>query len=125
MTAALRCAFLALVLLAAGCQQPAARVETLPPSGDWDALVDAYIEATFQAMPPLGVRAGRHEFDGRMPPLTRESFEESARRLKQFRDRARAFDPAALDRHRRFEREYLLAEITSELFWLEVDERQY
>ena len=118
-----------LVLLAACTHQlrtPGPTVDAPPPRlSSWDALVDAFIDASFEAIPPLGVRAGRHEFDGRLPPLTRESFRQQAESLRAFRERAKAFDTASLDAHQRFEREYLLSEIDGELWWLEVGERPY
>jgi len=101
-----RCAAAAFLLLAAACQQAA--VKATP---GWDALVDEYIEASFAALPPLGVRAGRHEFDGLLPPLTRESFRRNAERMHAFRERAQAFDAASLDARQRFERDYLVAEL--------------
>src|SRR5712691_4637682 len=121
MKVALRCAAAALVFLAAACQQQPVRTT----AAGWDALVDDYIEATFAALPPLAVRAGRHEFDGLLPALTRESFRRNAERLHAFRERASAFDAGSLDKRQRFERDYLIAEIDSALFWLEVGENQY
>ncbi len=129
MTVVLRCAAAALILFAAACQQPVRTTAALayPPGSSpaWDALVDEYIEASFAATPPAAVRAGRHEFDGVLPPLTPESFRRNAERQHAFRERAQAFDVATLDKRQRFERAYLVAEIDSALFWIEVGENQY
>src|SRR5437763_1259822 len=77
-------------------------LEAPPRSSGWDALVDDFIENSFAAVPPRGVRAGRHEFDGQLPALTPESFRRQSERLHAFRERARAFDAASLDQPRRF-----------------------
>ena len=119
------CAF-----LAAGCQQtlpsPVPTLDVPPPAlSSWDGLVDEYIETLFADNPPAGVRAGRHEFDGRLPAFTPESIRAHAARLHALRDRARAFDVAALDKRQRFEREYLMAQITGELFWIEAAETPF
>jgi uncharacterized protein (DUF885 family) len=120
MNVLVRSAALASLILAAACQQPPAKT-----TSGWDALIGDYIEASFAANPPAGVRAGRHEFDGQLPPLTRESFRRRADELRAFRERAKAFDAASLDKAQRFEREYLIAEIGSALFWLEDAENPY
>ena len=127
MKPAIRPLALALVFAAAGCSQPlhvAGPTLNVPPpamsSPKWGSLVDEYIEGNFAYNPSSAVRAGRHEFDGQLPALTAESFRRNGERLRELRDRARAFDTAGLDANQRFEREYLIAQITSDLFWLEV-----
>ena len=119
-----------LALLAAGCQQTirtsAPTLNVPPPAlSSWDAVVDDYIETSFADNPPAGVRAGRHEFDGRLPAFTPESIRAHIGRLHALRDRARAFDAATLDKPQRFERDYLVAQVTGELFWLEVAETPF
>jgi uncharacterized protein (DUF885 family) len=106
---------LALSLLLSACQ-------SAPPSpapNPWDAFVDQFIEADFAEQPQRAVRAGRHEFDGQLPELTAASFERRIKRLHESRDRARAFDAATLTEAQRFERDYLVAVIDEQLFWLE------
>ena len=122
---------LAFVLAAAGCTQPlhvAGPTLNVPPpaaSPAWGDLVDEYIEGNFAFNPATAVRAGRHEFDGQLAAFTRESFRRDAERLHELRERARAFDATGLDANQRFEREYLVAQITNDLFWLEVAENPY
>jgi uncharacterized protein (DUF885 family) len=88
----------------------------------WDAFVEDYITATFTVRPDRGVSAGRHEFDGKLPDWSPEGLAANSRMLREHRDRARAFDPDSLDERRRFEREYLLAQVGGALFWLETAE---
>lgn len=99
--------------LLAGCQELPAR------TGSWDAFVDAFVEADFAERPGRAVYLGRHEYDGRLPELTPESFARRAARLHAARGAALGFDAAALTQAQRFERDYLVAVIDGEIFWLE------
>ncbi|HET9579852.1 MAG TPA: DUF885 domain-containing protein [Usitatibacter sp.] len=109
----MRIAFLIVVAagLLAGCQQLSARTDA------WDAFVDEFIEADFAEQPQRAVRMGRHEYDGRLPDLAPAAFAHRAARLHAARDRAGAFP--SLTEAQRFERDYLVAAIDGELFWLE------
>ncbi len=107
----------AAALCAAACSQLPAQ------HSSWNKFVDEFIEADFAANPTAGVRAGRHEFDGRLPELSPESFKRNVARVHSFRDRASAF--ALDDRRERFERDYLVAHIDDSLFWLETMESPY
>jgi hypothetical protein len=98
--------FLALLLLVSG-----ARAETTDMPEQWDAYVNDFIESYFAAHPDAAVRAGRHEFDGKLPDWSRAGHEREDARLRGERERALAFDPALLDEHRRFERDYVTAVI--------------
>jgi hypothetical protein len=103
---------------ATSAQAPAAR----PSPSPWDAFVADHLEAWFQANPDAAVRAGRHEFDGRIPDYSPDAIAAEVRRLKAARNRALAFTPAQLDERQRFERDYVVARIDGELFWLETAE---
>src|SRR5436853_531771 len=85
----------------------------------WDSLVRSFVERYFEAHPTFGAGAGRHEFDGRLPDWSPGAFEHEVAQLREDRRRALAFDPAALDEPRRFERELLVAVTDADLFWLE------
>jgi hypothetical protein len=121
-------ASLALVCaLGAGCAGGAPKRSTPAPAATpdasalsrWDALVHDYIEQAFVDSPGMAVNAGRHEFDGKVPDLTRAGIAAMVSHLKKARDAARAFAPESLDDTRRFERDYLLSVVDGELFWLE------
>src|SRR5438128_926917 len=121
-----RALILLFAILAAGCQQPAKTtplVEARAPSSTaWRAFVDEYLEAYFASAPTMAARAGRHDFDGRLPDLSREGLRRTTAMLHDFRARAQAFDAASLDSRQRFERDYLVAEIDDRLFWFEAIE---
>ncbi len=109
-----------LLLLVSGCQQTTPRA--LPDSAGaaaWDDYVAALLESEFEADPPTAVWAGRHEFDGRLPDLSRAGIDNEIRRLRMQRDRALRFRDEDLDEARRFERDYVAARLDGNLFWLE------
>lgn len=85
----------------------------------WDAYTNDFIEATFKAQPQHAVWAGRHEFDGRLPDWSASGIEKEIRRLHAARKRAAAFRDAQLSDKQRFERDYIVAVIDDDLFWLE------
>jgi hypothetical protein len=83
----------------------------------WEDYANAFVEATFAARPYFAVWAGRHEFDGRMPDLSKRAIRREVARLRAARKQALAFDGARLSENERFERDYLVAFIDGELFW--------
>lgn len=89
------------------------------PDRDWDAFRDRFMEAYFQDRPEFATYAGRHEFDGRLPDWSEAGLRSSIAQLHGFRDQASAIDTTNLDAPRRFERDYLVAQIDKDLFWLE------
>lgn len=130
---------LILTLLLAGCQQDAppattdshdqAAAETSPASepvdaststnAAWQQFVHDYIEASLAAHPAWAVYQGRHEFDGQMPDWSRSGIMAEIARLKQARTAAREFSDAALNEREQFQREYFIARIDHDLFWME------
>src|SRR5262245_57449137 len=83
-------AMLLLACTSAFAQAPA-------PSAAWDAYVRRFIETQFAANPVFAVYMGRHEFDGRLPDLSKAALERNVATLEQARKDAGAFDPATLD----------------------------
>ena len=47
------------------------RASAVQVAAEWPAFVESFIEARFKADPYFAVQAGRHEFDGKMPDLSR------------------------------------------------------
>ncbi len=114
---------LALIFTASGCQQStqqtAPQASPTPNTAQWDAYVNEFLNNYFTAHPDAGVLAGRHEFDGKLPDWTDEGIKREIARLHSERDRAMKFDAATLDERQRFERDYLVAQIDKDLFWIE------
>jgi hypothetical protein len=66
----------------------------------------------------FAVEAGRHEFDGQMPDLSAAGIRKEVARLEKCRRQVLAFDEAPLNAQQRFERDYLLNVIDTDLYWL-------
>ncbi|UCH63532.1 MAG: DUF885 domain-containing protein [Fidelibacterota bacterium] len=99
-----------MLAMSTGCQQG---------SRDWGRFVDNFIEGYFEANPTAAVYAGRHEYDGQLPDFSAEGLAQSSDWLKAQRERALGFETESLSEAQRFERDYMLAAIDGQLFWLE------
>src|ERR1051326_2627096 len=88
-------------------------------SKDWDAFITSYLDSTYAADPVTAVNLGLHQYDGRLADLSDAGLKKEIARLHAARDRAAAFDTAGLDDARRFDREYLIAILNGNLFWME------
>lgn len=85
---------------------------------DWRAHLLRFEDGYFAANPSFAVSQGRHEYDGQLPDWSAAAIRQNIVWLEAQRTRTAAFRPAALDEAQRFEREYLLARIDVDLFWL-------
>src|SRR5467141_380496 len=66
-------------------------------SAEWDSYVDDFLEAWFVAHPDFAVRAGRHEFDGKLPDWSADGFANEIKRLHAEKDKVNGFDSDRLD----------------------------
>ncbi|HMN45271.1 MAG TPA: DUF885 domain-containing protein [Povalibacter sp.] len=89
----------------------------------WSSFVDRVIEQSFVLSPPFAVSAGRHEFDGQLPDWSAAGFARELELLEKSRDEAAGFGDAALSAEQRFQRDYVIAVLDREIFWLR-DARQ-
>ncbi len=116
------CAF-ALLLVSFACQQTnqPTNQSTMNAidSKAWDSHVSEFIEAYFVAHPDFAVRAGRHEFDGKLPDWSAEGLAREARRLHAEKDHLASFGDSELNDRQRFERDYIAGIVDGDLFWLE------
>ncbi|HET8690946.1 MAG TPA: DUF885 domain-containing protein [Steroidobacteraceae bacterium] len=113
----MRTAFAAVLLsalLAACGQKPAPAAES-----GWPAFVQQFVDDFLAAHPTMAFAAGRKEYAGQLPDWSREGIAAEIARLKGIAEKARAFDDAGLTDDQRFERDYLLAVVDRNLFWLE------
>jgi len=90
-----------------------------PRPEQWDAHVQGFLDDYFRANPTFAVYQGKHEYDGQFPDWSAAGVQAEIARLHRERDRASAFDLSKLDERRRFQRDYLLAIVDRDLFWLE------
>jgi hypothetical protein len=115
-------AVFAFLLASISCQRGN---ETTQPTIDvtdteaWDSYVNELLEAYFKAHPDFAVRAGRHEFDGKLPDWSAEGFAREAKRLHTAKERVASFPELTLSPRQRFEREYIASVIDADLFWIE------
>jgi hypothetical protein len=88
-------------------------------SQQWNKLAAGFIQRYLVAQPFFAAQAGRHEFDGQLPDLSNHGIRREIARLHDERDQIAAVDPKTLEPRERFDREYLLAVVDRDLFWLE------
>ena len=108
-------------LVGCGQQQPAANAPKGPSlaSQEWDKLTASFIQSYFDAQPFFAAQSGRHEYDGQLPDLSNHGIRREISRLHDERDQIAAVDPKTLEPRERFDREYLLAVVDKDLFWIE------
>ncbi|MEO6800934.1 MAG: DUF885 domain-containing protein [Rhodanobacter sp.] len=130
-------------LLLAGCSSgasgpvPAATAPTPAPaasaspvaSADQGAAlasaVDTFINGAFEHNPVFAASAGKHEFDGKLPDYSAAGLKATVDWLHAQRERFGAFSDDELDAQGRFRRDYVLAVIDGQLFWLEDSRAPY
>jgi hypothetical protein len=118
---------LALALLVAlpGCDrtpEPAAAPAAAQPAAAGAALqtaVDEFMAGWFERNPVQAANAGKHDYDGKLPDWSPEGLAANLAWMKSQRDKFAAIDAAGLDEQGRFRREYVLAVIDGQVFWLE------
>jgi hypothetical protein len=89
------------------------------PGEDWQRFANGFIETYFEANPLFAVYQGRHEYDGRFPDWSEAGLRRWTSRLHQLRDSAAAFRIDSSNQSRQLERDYLIAVIDRDLFWIE------
>ncbi len=119
-----------LIAFIAGCSKEPARPAATPPHAaaidtSWPGFVDRFIEARMQADPYFAVNAGRHEFDGKMPDLSRSAIDADLAQTRKLLAELEAFDPAKLDAQQKFEREVLHWVMDAQIFWITSAEQPY
>ena len=127
-------ALLACLAVLAACQRGTPPAATGAPAGTpvgaaaaaaWSVFIDEYLEAYFKAHPHYAAGLGRHEFDGLLPDWSAAGIRAEIARLKTLRARATALPATRLDAAQRFERDYLLARIDRDVFWVELAEEPF
>ncbi|HEY0747388.1 MAG TPA: DUF885 family protein, partial [Steroidobacteraceae bacterium] len=88
-------------------------------SAAWLKVANHFVEDYMQAQPSFAAQSGRHEFDGQLPDLSAHGIKREMARLHDEREQISAVDPKTLEPRDRFDREYLLAVVDKDLFWIE------
>ncbi|MEO8998869.1 MAG: DUF885 domain-containing protein [Rhodanobacter sp.] len=81
--------------------------------------VDNFLSGYFEHYPVFAANAGKHEFDGKLPDYSANGLKADADWLHAQRNSFAAFADDQLDAQDRFQRDYVLAVIDGQLFWLE------
>ena len=82
----------------------------------WDGFVRKLLEEYFEQFPTFGASVGRHDFDGRLPDWSPQSLADKVEWLRARRREALSF--SGLDARRTLERDHLVVQLDSDLFWL-------
>ena len=108
-------------LTGCGQQPPAAGAPKgpSPASQQWEKLTASFIQSYFDAQPFFAAQSGKHQYDGQLPDLSNHGIRREIARLHDQRDQISAVDPQTLQPRERFDREYLLAVVDRDLFWME------
>lgn len=118
-----------LIVLAGGCEAtpapPIGSAAHTAGSAEWTHQLRQFEEGYFALNPPFAVTQGRHDYDGRLPDWSAAGIRSTARWLHAQRTQAEAFDQNTLSVEQRFERQYLLSRIDTDLFWLEEAEQPF
>ncbi len=83
------------------------------------SAVDTFLAGMFEHSPVFAANAGKHEFDGRLPDYSPAGLKATADWLHGQRQVFSTFTDDRLDAQERFQRDYVLAVIDGQLFWLE------
>lgn len=106
-----------LVIALAACSQGGSGASA---SGNdrWVKYVADFTESYFKAHQDFAVNAGRHEFDGQMPATSAAGIAAEIERLRDERRKAVGFFESNLSAEERLQRDYVVAVIDRDLFWL-------
>jgi hypothetical protein len=106
-----------------GCgQKPPSSAAPKGPSlasQEWNKVTSAFIQSYFDSRPFFAAQSGRHEYDGQLPDVSNHGLRREIARLHDERKQIDAVDPKTLEPRERFDRDYLLAVVDRDLFWLE------
>ena len=92
------------------------------PASDSAALasaVDSFLTGMFEHNPVFAANAGKHAFDGQLPDYSPDGLKATGDWLHAQQNTFAAFADNKLDAQGRFQRDYVLALIDGQLFWLE------
>ena len=96
----------------------AAKSTGIDTASDWGKFVDTFLTGYFPRNPDFAVYQGRHEFDGKLPDWSEAGLADQVAFLEKTLADAEAMDATKLSAEQKFERDYLMAVVRGELFWL-------
>lgn len=116
-----------LAVLAGGCATTPEPSSPAPAasSAEWTKYVNDFENGYFTRNPTFAVQQGRHEYDGKLPDWSAAGIRADVQWLHDQHDQAERFDEKTLSTEQRFERQYLLTRIDTDLFWAEEAEQPF
>ena len=114
--------YLVVVLLLLTGQPP---LSAKPKQPAWDVFAGQFIESYLKMHPPFAANAGRHEFNGRLPDWSPAGLSKQKQWLESEGQLAIQYPDSELKASERFEQQYLLGVIDTDLFWLKSAQAPY
>jgi uncharacterized protein (DUF885 family) len=118
----LAAASLAALAISGGCKQaesaPSAASITSDGS-DWGNYMETFLKGYFPINPAFAIYQGRHEYDGQLADFSPAGLKAMIDYRKDAIAKAQAIDAGKLSDGQKFERQYLINTMQSELFWIE------
>jgi uncharacterized protein (DUF885 family) len=116
-------ASVAALAITGGCKKAensaAAPANVKSDGSDWGNYMEGFLKGYFPINPSFAIYQGRHEFDGQLGDFSPEGLKAMIDYRKKAVADAQAIDESKLSDTQKFERQYLINTMTSELFWLE------
>jgi hypothetical protein len=106
----------AALAILAGCQEVKPPSVVVPPQ-PWSVFVDDFLKGYFELNPTFAVIQGKHEFDGRLPDWSEAGLKRMIAWLEEKKAGALGYPDVVLDPKQRVERDHLVMQIRSDLFW--------
>jgi uncharacterized protein (DUF885 family) len=85
----------------------------------WGNYMEKFLDGYFPINPSFAIYQGRHELDGKLADFSEDGLKAMIDYRKKAITDAQAIDESKLSDAQKFERQYLLNTMQSELFWLE------
>ena len=85
----------------------------------WSDFLPIFLDGYFQLNPTFAIYQGKHEFDGQLPDWSAEGLSAQINYRKQAIVDAKTINETSLTEAEKFERNYLIAVLQGELFWLQ------
>ncbi len=84
----------------------------------WEAFRDEVIEDMLAEDPVMAVEQGRHEYDGKLRNYSLQALDAYVQQAQIWIKEANGFSAEQLTVEQHFERDYLIAELEEEIFWI-------
>ncbi len=87
-------------------------------NSDWGKYMASFLDSYFKVNPTTAVIQGKHEFDGQLPDWSEAGLKAQIEQRNKAIADAKAMDASKLSDAQKFERNYLIAKMEGEQFWM-------